>query len=44
MLGLPCVLIKESGQPETSRLVNVVYQLLQLHRRNLKIIDEQKDR
>ena len=44
MLGLPCVLSKESKQPETSRMINVVYHLLRLHRHNIRAIDELKDR
>ena len=44
MLGLPGILTKESRQPETSRMVNVLFHLLQLHRHNLNAIDKLKDR
>ena len=44
MLGLPSLLSEGAKQVETSRMINVVHQLLQLHRRNLKTIDELKDR
>ena len=44
MLGLPSLLSEGAKQLETSRAINVMHQLLQLHRHHLKIIDELKDR
>ena len=44
MLGLPSLLSEGANQLQTSRVINIVHQLLQLHRHNLKIIDELKDR
>lgn len=44
MLGLPSLLSEGAIQLETSRAINVMHQLLQLHRHHLKIIDELKDR
>ena len=44
MLGLPSLLSEGTKQLETSRAINVMHQLLQLHRHHLKIIDELKDR
>lgn len=44
MLGLPSLLSEGAKQLDTSRVVNILHQLLQLHRHHLKVIDELKDR
>ena len=44
MLGLPSLLSEGAKQLDTSRVINILHQLLQLHRHHLKVIDELKDR
>ena len=43
-LGLPSLTNEGCGELETSNVVNVIYQLLQVYRHNLKTIEELKDR
>ena len=44
MLGLPSLTNEGSRELETSSVLNVIYQLLQLYRHNLKTIDHLKER
>ena len=44
MLGLPSLTNEGCGELETSKVVNIIYQLLQFYRHNLKTIEELKDR